>query len=347
MSWWNQAVNAASNWKNKAEEIVRSSYVTLDRNIFNGNLPAGSPPLNRQQNPRPPQQSPSRRTRPTNQANPPNLWSRLDQAVNGWLPGGGVASPLTKIHQNKLKTLKEDRQANRPLENSGPFVNALAASTAASVNPISLVLGDKAAMQQLAHYYRNNPEQTAFFDLPTDMFLRYVSGIGADGLVLSKTQQKAILESAQEGIRRMQDPAYKSLSAELLNHSWPGSKRKIYEEGLAPVWFANSSYAEAPVKYGQFKDGPIGREQLPNSLGSYFVKKTKEPGQLEIEETYNFNYAPASKGGIKESQERVRRMALLDKLNPTNAGRSIVSTGIGTPYSYKLEINPDGSVLVK
>ena len=117
-------------------------------------------------------------------------YKAADKATGGWLPGGGVASPLTRARQEGERKMAEQirRQAGQyagqpgRLAGQGQLLNAVRATTQAGTNPVSVALGDPSAVKKVSEYYAQYPEMQNEFDLNTNMFLRYLSGTGSDGL---------------------------------------------------------------------------------------------------------------------------------------------------------------------
>jgi hypothetical protein len=125
-----------------------------------------------------------------------DAWKEADKRLGGWLPGGGTASPVTAASQRAQRDYNEkirrriemrDAPAGTPgrFAGEGQVLNALRATTAAGANPIGLALNDEKEVEKVASYYGARPQLPNQYDLNTNMMLRYLSGIGAEGLEVS------------------------------------------------------------------------------------------------------------------------------------------------------------------
>ena len=126
-----------------------------------------------------------------------NAYKKADKQAGGWLPGGGTASPLTRAKQegerNMANQIRQQSQqyVGQPgrLAGRGQLSNVVRATTQAGTNPVSVALGDPKAVEKVSQYYAQYPEMQNEFDLNTNMFLRYLSGTGADGLKIAPVQK--------------------------------------------------------------------------------------------------------------------------------------------------------------
>lgn len=281
----------------------------------------------------------------------------LDKNLGGWLPGGGVPNPLTRARQsgeqqitNRIN-LSRQRNARGTIEpgglaSTGAIPNAIAATTAAGVNPIGVALGLPDSIKKLSAHYASNPQEANKYDLPTNLFLRYLSGTGKEGLEISPDQGRAIYETSDIATKRLDNPQFRSDVKEALNNRWPGSGSNI-DQGKAPVWISGVSDSPAPGFNTIPQDaGSPGRSALNRSLGSFWA--SKGPGNsYQVDERYNFMYAPASKDGNEGFQKRMNTLGQFPDLRPDAIGRRIVAHGYGKPFDYSLLVSPNGEVKVR
>ena len=101
------------------------------------------------------------------------------------------------------------------------------------------------------------------------------------------------------------------------------------------------SDAPAPIK-SQLPINVGQRGQLSKSIGSFWAQPTPGGG-FTIDEDYNFGYAPLDKGGVPDGQNYNTGL----DMNPANIGRRLIQKGYGKPYSYQLQVSPDGQVQVR
>ena len=144
-------------------------------------------------------------------------YKEADRATGGWLPGGGVASPLTRAKQegerNMTNQIRQQSQqyVGQPgrLAGKGQLSNVVRATTQAGTNPLSVALGDPKAVEKVSQYYAQYPEMQNEFDLNTNMFLRYLSGTGADGLKVAPDVGKQLYSDIQKQEQKFRDPQYR------------------------------------------------------------------------------------------------------------------------------------------
>ena len=292
-------------------------------------------------------------------------YTQLDRASGGWLPGGGVASPLTRAKQEGERKLTQqyqqsiDRQSaandyvGKPGRFAGQsqFLNALRAITTTGANPIGIMQGNKTDIKKTAEYYKQFPDVTNEYDLNTNMFLRYLSGVGSEGLQIPQNVGTQIYQDIKEQEKKIMDPATRE---DVLNSPYnPAYIKPNLLKGNVPVYYLGQSETKG-LRIG----GPgltlvkdIGeRKQLDRSLGSYWA----EPGEnesYEIKDRYNFGYAPKNKEGFGGSLTRFNPTpgfaALISPDPAAQLGRNLVKAGYGTPYSTNLQVRPDGQVIVR
>ncbi len=270
-------------------------------------------------------------------------YKEADRATGGWLPGGGVASPLTRAKQegerNMANQIRQQSQqyVGQPgrLAGKGQLSNVVRAATQAGTNPISVALGNPKSIEKVSQYYAQHPEMQNEFDLNTNMFLRYLSGTGAEGLKIAPEVGKQIYSDIQQREKQFLNPQYRE---SVINN--PDNYSYIKQNLLAgriPVLYGGISDAVAPDK-ALLPTDKGERWQLDKSLGSYWAEPT-DNGYSIKDERYNFSYAPVNKGGIKGASSGVSIPGSVADL-----GRNLVRQGFGNPFTYTLNVNPSGAV---
>ena len=269
-------------------------------------------------------------------------YNQLDRASGGWLPGGGVASPLTRAKQEGERKLTQqyqesiDRQsaANDYVGKPGRFAdqgmlfNAGRAALQAGVNPLAVAVGSKPDVSKLAKYYNDFPDVANEYTAPVNMFLRYLSGSGAEGMKISSREGKLLYDVSQKGI-----DAFKNASPEQLANVKEGYRQeygqgveKRFDEGQIPWGTSN------PQLYKNRKD----RNTLNLSVGRYWAKQDGENVNIP-DEKYDFPYA--------------NKQSILDKVSsflkiptPSAVSDTLVRQGYGKPFDYSAVIKPTGEV---
>lgn len=269
-----------------------------------------------------------------------------DKRLGGWLPGGGVASPLTRARQEGERKMAEkikqqaEQYTGQPgrLAGQGQLLNAIRATTQAGTNPMLVALGNPNAVKKVSEYYAQYPEMQNEFDLSTNMFLRYLSGTGADNLQIAPNVGKQLYSDIQKQEEKFTNPEYREMQISPLSQN-PDYIKENLLKGRTPVYYGGYSDAVSPHQ-AQLAIDKGERWQLQNSLGSYWAEPTNN-GYAIQEEKYNFAYAPVEKEGRKD-----RQGISFTPVNPTNIGRNLVTQGFGQPYTYSLQVSPNGIVKV-
>jgi hypothetical protein len=279
-------------------------------------------------------------------------YQQLDKLTGGWLPGGGIASPLTRAKQEgerKMQTQYEemlDRQSagsdyvGKPgrFAGKGQIINALRAASVAGANPIGVALGNPADVNKISSYYRSFPDVTNEYDLNTNMFLRYLSGTGAEGLKIDPTVGRQIYTDIKQQEQKLSDPQRReNIISSPVN---PEYMKQGLLSGRTPIYYGGSSEAISPQNMLLPTDKGE-RWQLEKSLGSYWAEPT-DNGYTIKGERYNFGYAPVEKEGVRgASNIRAIPGSIAD------IGRNLVKQGFGTPFTYSLDVKPSGQVTVR
>jgi hypothetical protein len=279
-----------------------------------------------------------------------DAWKEADKRLGGWLPGGGTASPVTAASQRAQRDYNEkirrriemrDAPAGTPgrFAGEGPVLNALRATTSAGANPIGVALGDEKEVEKVASYYGARPQLPNQYDLNTNMMLRYLSGIGAEGLEVSPQVGRQLYSDIQEQEKLFQDPEYRQF--QISTPTNPAYMRENLLRGNTPVFYGGLSDAIAPHR-AQLPIDKGERWQLSKSLGSFWAKPQAGSRGRTIDESYDFGYAPESKGGFKGGAAS----RFFIPWNPAEAGRRLAQQGYGTPFRYSLDVQPSGQVKV-
>lgn len=273
-------------------------------------------------------------------------YKEADKAVGGWLPGGGVASPLTKARQEGERKMAEriKRQSEQYVGQPGRFagqgqlLNAVRATVQAGTNPVSVALVDPGAVKKVSEYYAQYPEMQNEFDLNTNMFLRYLSGTGSDGLKVAPNVGRQLYSDIQTQEQKFTNPQYREMQISPLSRN-PGYIKENLLAGRIPVYYGGYSDAVSPHQ-AQLAIDKGERWQLQNSLGSHWAKPTDNGYEIQGEK-YNFAYAPVGKEGRKDHQG----MFFLP-VTPVDIGRNLVTQGFGNPFTYGLNVDKSGVIKV-
>jgi hypothetical protein len=270
-------------------------------------------------------------------------YKEADKATGGWLPGGGVASPLTRAKQEGERRLAQqyqqsiDRQsaANDYVGKPGRFAkegmisNASRAALQAGVNPLAVAVGSKPDVSKLAKYYADFPDVANEYTVPVNMFLRYLSGSGAEGMKISSGEGKLLYDVSQKGV-----DIFKNASPEQLANVKEGYRQqygqgveKRFNEGQIPWGTSN------PQLYENRKD----RNTLNLSVGRYWVKQDGENVNIP-DEKYDFPYA--------NKQSKLDKISDFLKIpTPGAVSDTIVRQGYGKPFDYSAVVRPTGEVI--
>lgn len=198
--------------------------------------------------------------------------------------------------------------------NKGSLQNGLDALNKAGASPIGFANGSANDIELVRRFYEKNPNVANQYDLPVNLFLRYVSGAGDKGLAISQEQGSRILAAIGEGRKRMADPKQQ---AEWLRAK-SGSEQASHATKLKQGW--------VPIDYPDLKNDK-GNE-LKFSLGRFWAQPEKDGG-YRIVEDFNFPYAgKGTKGGLK--------------VDPGQVANDLVIQGVGSPFRYTLIVGPDG-----
>jgi len=206
------------------------------------------------------------------------------------------------------------------------------AFTKAGVNPLAAVTQNKQELDQAFNHYKKNPDQLNELDLKSNMMMRYYSGIGANGLQFPEGTGNQILSDINESKKRWADP-------ETAKQGYtPDYITQGIKNGKTPVYYGGSSDAIVPSK-SRLPSDVGSRKDISLSLGSYWAEPQQD-GSYIINEDYNFGYAPKEKGGVDRHQGKNYGPAL----TPQDIGKGLVQKGYGKPYSYQLQVFPNGEL---
>ena len=213
------------------------------------------------------------------------------------------------------------------------------AFTKAGVNPMAAVTQNEKELEKVFEYYRNSPEELNNLDLKSNMFMRYLSGVGAQGMQFPESIGNQLLTDIKEQDAKFRNPAYRQKVLNSVNT--PEYIKQGLLQGRVPVYYGGMSDAPAPIK-SQLPIDVGQRGQLSKSIGSFWAQPTPGGG-FTIDEKYNFGYAPLEKGGVPGGQNYDTGF----DMNPANIGRRLIQKGYGNPYSYQIELNPNGQLQIR
>jgi len=328
-------LNRINTFLEEKKRQLQETYNSVDKNQFGGALPYGTPPS---------AEGIAERIEPL-----------ASSVVNSLVPGAAAVSMGYKLGapvrqavgagfvddfvDNGIDSIKEISRYS-PLRYAGEVSNA-------GVDPLAIIRGDQAAVQKLGNYYGDESNQGELNALPLDsqLFMRYLSGNGSQGLTIDKDRGKAIYQSILDQKQNLSSEA----TREKLRQYLGDSHYQRVKQGHIPVNYSGMGDAREPTQDKRFltipHDQPY-RGELKNSLGKFWATPNDD-GSYDIDERYNFMYAPSSKGGDDSARDHVQENAAVSvSLDPSDIGRRIVAQGAGKPYDYKLRVSPDGTVLV-
>jgi hypothetical protein len=207
----------------------------------------------------------------------------------------------------------------------GSFQNGLDAINKAGASIIGFLGGNANDIELVRRFYTKNPQVPNQYDLPVNLFLRYMAGIGAKGLSVSQEQGLKIIDSIKN--RRQDSPEAIKWAEQNMPPAAAASYKRQIAKGMIPVY----SYA-------------VDDKEVGNSLGRFWAEPQKD-GSFVITEDFNFGYAPSSKGG---DNKRAKLLGMANPLtiDPMQQANRLVAGGHGTPFRYRLRVYPDGRVQV-
>ena len=224
-------------------------------------------------------------------------------------------------------------------QNKNVLQNGIDAINKAGASLKGFADGNKNDLTLVKNFYSepNNNGVLNQYDMTTNLYLRYLSGKGGEGLEISPERTDQLRSAIQAQEKNLKDP----LAIENIKASYGQGAVDRINKGEIPVYFQGSKDAVAPVKATVPRDLP-GNNDLSLSVGSFWAKPD-DKGGYTVTDTYDFRYAPKNKGGdgnqdIKKMAEKYYGGGGLFYYDPRNvAGRQAIS-GLGKPYTYTLEI---------
>jgi hypothetical protein len=272
-------------------------------------------------------------------------YGQVDKNLFGGLLPGGAARPKPeqpKWQQDVGTTNTKQTQpwAARPgqFRNSWQPLNAIDAITKAGANPLGLAQANPNDIKLVSNYYSANPQVANQYDLRTNLFLRYMSGIGTKDLEINPETGREIYnlsKKSHDPIRGMK--------------SWkdgPAMERLYADYGLGSGALQRLGKGHVPVRYDKeyTHTATSPGTEISNSLGQFWAEPQKN-GSYIVADTYDFFGAPASKGGNAEHNKNLEDMYIKKThLNPKMAATKLLTMGVGTPYPIRLQVYPDGRV---
>lgn len=210
--------------------------------------------------------------------------------------------------------------------NKGSFQNGLDALNKAGASIAGFLAGTPNDIALVRKFYAANPQVANQYDLPVNLFLRYVAGIGDRDLQVSQAQGLKMLQAISEAKKSTQQLLEPGALAALT----PDRRKSMQDnirKGLIPVGIT-------------FR--PDG--ELINSLGRFWAKPQKD-GSYRIIENFNFDYAPGGKQGRTAMSNVIKDNPLGGlALDPAIHASRLVASGVGQPFKYELVVMPDGTV---
>lgn len=270
-------------------------------------------------------------------------YKEADKATGGWLPGGGTASPLTrykqegerKMAQQYQKSIDRQSAANDYVGKPGRFaddnmfLNAGRAALQAGVNPLAVAVGSKPDILKLTKYYKDFPDVANEYTAPVNLFLRYLSGSGAEGMKISPREGKLLYDISQKGFDTFKNFPPEQLAdvKEEYRQLYGQGVEKRFNEGQIP--FATHN----PKLYENRKD----KNTLNLSVGQYWAKQDGENVNIP-DEKYDFSYA--NKESIMNKISKFLQIP-----DPGSVSGRLVREGYGEPFDYSALIKPTGEVI--
>lgn len=272
-------------------------------------------------------------------------YGQVDKNVfGGFLPGGAARQNPEQLKQKQnfkvVNTTQEKPWAGKPgqFRNSWQPLNAIDAITKAGANPLGLSQANPNDIKLVSNYYSKNPQVANQYDLRTNLFLRYMAGIGTKDLELGPETGREIYQvitKSHEPIQGMKDwqdgAAMKRLYAAYGQDS--GALQRL-AKGHVPVRYDNN-----------FGNMNYGKTETAFGLGQFWAEPQQDNSYI-VADKYDFFYAPKNKGGTDEATNKRLQEANKDKLvlNPVQAATKLLTMGVGTPYPIRMQVYPDGRV---
>lgn len=276
-------------------------------------------------------------------------YQQLDKTLGGWLPGGGTASPLTAWQQDQARKQAAEQArvratppyVGKPGERSGQtgFSNAMDVLNRAGASPFGFITENPNDLALVKNYFTKNPDVMNQYDLPTNMFLRYYTGVGAKGMKLSPEQGQEILKGIGVAKGTLDNPTkrqqYFSNLQQFNNPAYAASYKQKIESGMIPVNTPESLPPGGEINY---------------SLGRHWATPLPQGG-YQIDEKFDWGYAPKNKGGTGEAGQTAIQQQLAQQPSwqaalqgPAALAQNLVTKGYGNPFAYRLLVSPTGAV---
>lgn len=272
-------------------------------------------------------------------------YGQVDKNLFGGLLPSGAArqkpkQPKWQQDIGSTNTKQEQPWAGRPgqFRNNWQPLNAIDAITKAGANPLGLAQANPNDIKLVSNYYSANPQVANQYDLRTNLFLRYMSGVGTKDL-----------EIGPETGREIYDVVTKSHAPIQGMKNWTDgtAMERLYAKyGQDSGALQRLSKGHVPVRYdNNFGNINYGRTETAFGLGQFWAEPQTDNSYI-ISDKYDFFYAPKDKGGTDEEAHKRLQEATKNKtiLNPVQAATKLMVTGVGTPYPIRLQVYPDGRV---
>lgn len=278
-----------------------------------------------------------------------DLYRDADAALGGFLPFGGTASPITAASQQAQRGFDErirQRIAERDAEpgtpgrfaGKGPILSAVQSIVDAGANPLGVATGEAQEVGKVADFYKANPDLQNQYDLNTNLFLRYLSGTGTEGLKVAPEVGQQLYSDILEQEQKFPADVRQALMRPGLEE-WQKQRLAAAD---TPVYYSGTTETRRDKKLPSLATDVGERGQLRNSLGSFWSSLSPDGPERLIDDRYDFVYAPKEKGGFRD-YPKGRNFGL----TPADFGRRLVQAGYGNPFDVRLKVNPKGEVNVR
>jgi len=276
------------------------------------------------------------------------MWDKVSRFATDRLTdlknvGGAVSNEIKyaagQLNDNKTQQSQSWSGVPGQFADKSPLQNGLDALNKAGASPKGFADGNPNDLKLVSNFYTNPKNNGVMnqYDLSTNLYLRYISGKGKEGLEVSPKQKGQISGFIKKQQDNLSDP---ELVDNIKSNFGEGHVDRI-QKGDVPVYFGGWSDAPAPVK-GKIPVDIEGAKDASTSLGSFWAKPNTQGG-FDVEEDYNFAYAPKKDGG-SGYQPTVKQAKTHYGSNPVQwykpqnvAGRHAIS-GYGTPFKYTISV---------
>jgi hypothetical protein len=272
-------------------------------------------------------------------------YGQVDKNLFGGLLPGGAArqkpeQPKWKQDLGSTNTKQKQPWVGRPgqFRNSWQPLNVIDAIDKAGANPLGLAQANPNDIKLVSNYYRQNPQVANQYDLRTNLFLRYMSGVGTKDLEIGPETGREIYDVITKSHEPIQG---------MKNWTDGAAMERLYATyGQDSGALQRLGKGHVPVRYdNNFGNMNYGKTETAFGLGQFWAEPQKDNSYI-VSDKYDFFYAPKDKGGTDEATNKRLQDATKNKiiLNPVQAGTKLLTMGVGTPYPIRLQVYSDGRV---